>query len=70
MASEFMPIGELAKLTGVSRPTMVSILKKGDGPKHYKLPSGVARVTRVDAEAWLLQLKNADKAVRGALGWK
>lgn len=69
MADEFISVTELARRAGVTRPTMLKMVRSNKGPKYFRLPSGQVRIKRTDGELWLNLLQQADEAVRRLLGW-
>ena len=68
--ADYVSTRELALELGVTHQTLLRWFRNGDGPAHMVLPSGRLRIERGDADKWVAQMKNAERALKAVLGCK
>lgn len=55
MKDEFIRVGKVAEMLGVSPATIRRWIAEGYGPKGFKTPFGEFRFRRSDIEAWIME---------------
>jgi len=66
MIDDFLRLRHLVALTGFSKPTLIRWIRSGNGPRHFRTPTGIYVFPRDDAERWLEGLRENKNITRAA----